>query len=87
MLLSDNDIPLLATGHRGFNNEGAEVKLWDLRSFSSDSKPLFTHSEHLFTPESVRFLDPKLLISASKDQSLHLLDVKTGSKIDLWQHS
>jgi WD40 repeat protein len=23
----------LATGHRGFNNEGAEIKLWDLRSF------------------------------------------------------
>lgn len=22
---------LLATGHRGFNNEGAEVKVWDLR--------------------------------------------------------
>ncbi len=67
VLLSDNDIPLLATGHRGFNNEGAEVKLWDLRYFSSDSKPLFTHSEHLFTPESVRFLDSNLLISASKD--------------------
>ena len=31
VILSDSDIPLLATGHRGFNNEGAEVKLWGLR--------------------------------------------------------
>ena len=84
VLLSDSDAILLATGHRGFNNEGAEVKLWDLRSFSTESKPLFTYSEHVFTPESVRFLDSSHLISASKDQSLHLIDVKEGSKIDSW---
>ena len=29
-ILSDSDTPLLATGHRGFNNEGAEEKLWEL---------------------------------------------------------
>ena len=87
VFLSDTDAILVATGHRGFNNEGAEVKLWDLRSFSTDSKPLFTHSEHLFTPESVRFLDSSSLISASKDQSMHLIDLKDGSKVDTWQHN
>jgi hypothetical protein len=41
IILSASDSPLLATGHRGFNNEGAEVKVWDLRSFNNEtSAPL-----------------------------------------------
>ena len=75
IILSASDSPLLATGHRGFNNEGAEVKVWDLRSFNNEtSAPLFTHAQHLFTPESVRFLNANVLVSASKDQSMHLID-------------
>ena len=35
----------LATGHRGFNGEGSEVKLWDLRNFSAEST-LFDFKEH-----------------------------------------
>jgi WD40 repeat protein len=27
---------LLVTGHRGFNSEGAEVKLWDIRALSGE---------------------------------------------------
>lgn len=67
----------LITGHRGFNQEGAEVKIWDLRKFGADECLLNTYAEHKFTPEAVRFL-PKstLIVTASKDQSMHLIDPK-----------
>ena len=49
---------------------GADVKLWDLRSFSED-KLLWTYPHHKFNPESVRFItyaSPKpIIVSASKD--------------------
>lgn len=66
LLVKDEKI-LLATGHRGFNNEGAEVKLWDLTDFSAATQPVWTYTKHTFTPEAVRFLSPDLLLSASKD--------------------
>ena len=37
ILHDDNSGVYLATGHRGFNNEGAEVKLWDLNNFQAGS--------------------------------------------------
>lgn len=39
----------IVTGHRGFNNEGADIKLWDLRSFSEDNL-LYTYKKHSFSP-------------------------------------
>ena len=74
-----DDSLLMATGHRGFNFEGAEVKLWDLRNFGTESV-LFKFDKHEFSPESVRFLrdaGPKpLIVSASKDASLCVIDEK-----------
>ena len=78
---------MLATGHRGFNNEGAEVKLWDLSDFSAATQPLWTYTKHKFTPEAVRFLSPDLLLSASKDKQLHLIHLKTGDLLDSYKHS
>lgn len=43
ILSTENEDLYLATGHRGFNNEGAEVKLWDLRSFSAENL-IYTYS-------------------------------------------
>ncbi len=64
----DNGKIMLATGHRGFNNEGAEVKMWDLTEFKNDSLPKWTYTKHKFTPEAVRFLNSDIMVSASKDQ-------------------
>jgi WD40 repeat protein len=43
ILINEGKI-MLATGHRGFNNEGAEVKLWDLTDFSAGTQPLWTYA-------------------------------------------
>lgn len=69
-ILKEEEDKYLVTGHRGFNNSGAEVKLWDLRSFSKENL-LFSYDKHAYTPESTRFAhnsnnDP-LILSASKD--------------------
>jgi WD40 repeat protein len=64
---------LLATGHRGFNAAGSEVKLWDLRKFE---QPTSIFTNHAFTPESVRFLDNEkpIVVSAGKDSCLNVID-------------
>ena len=41
----EGNTEFLATGHRGFNNEGAEVKLWDLRNFSNETV-VYEFKEH-----------------------------------------
>ena len=74
---------LLVTGHRGFNNEGAEVKLWDLRNLD---KPVWTYSEHSFTPESVRFVSPSLIASASKDKTVRLIDPTAAETLSVYTH-
>ena len=55
VLSFDGQDTKLVTGHRGFNNAGADVKLWDLREFGED-KLLWTYPHHKFNPESVRFV-------------------------------
>lgn len=75
----------LVTGHRGFNNEGAEVKLWDLRHFKSSEDVVFTYKEHKFSPESVRFASHDLIVSAAKDQTIHLIDME-GKQHDCFNH-
>lgn len=83
-LISTSQDILLATGHRGFNNQGAEVMLWTLPLATPKlpESPSFTYKEHVFTPESVRFVSSELLVSASKDQTMHMIDAKTGKKLD-----
>jgi len=60
---------LFVTGHRGFNGSGSDVMLWNIKKLS---EPLFTFSDHDFTPESVRFLhyDKPMIGSAAKDAKL-----------------
>jgi hypothetical protein len=45
MWMPESGEEYLATGHRGFNGEGAEVKLWDLRNFSNESI-IYEFKEH-----------------------------------------
>ena len=60
-----NEDKYLVTGHRGFNDSGAEVKLWDLRKVQASknegtaaSLTKFIYEGHSFSPESVRFIKP-----------------------------
>lgn len=75
---------VLATGHRGFNGEGAEVKLWDMRNFSENSCR-FINKAHQFTPETVRFMpksndsEESYIISASKDFTLQIMDMENNN--------
>jgi hypothetical protein len=57
---------LFSTGHRGFNGSGSDVMLWSLKKLD---EPLFTFTDHQFTPETVRFLDHNkpTIASAAKD--------------------
>ena len=69
---------LMATGHRGFNGSGAEVKHWDLAKLT---EPIFVFAKHQFTPESVRFLcSTPITVSAAKDSYLHIID-ESGESI------
>lgn len=74
ILNSKGNDKYLVTGHRGFNNEGADVNLWDLRKFGPESI-VFNYKHHSYTPESVRFIDNDLIVSASKDAHIHLIDL------------
>ena len=83
-----NEDQYLVTGHRGFNDSGAEVKLWDLRKVQKAKKDApgssltsFVYEGHSFSPESVRFIKPigsaegeMRVVSASKDASLQILN-------------
>jgi hypothetical protein len=78
---------LLVTGHRGFNNEGAEVKLWDLRHFGdAENFHQWSYLEHRFSPEVVRFAGDRLIVSASKDREMHLINLE-GKQVDSLRHS
>ncbi|CDW81448.1 wd repeat-containing protein 31 [Stylonychia lemnae] len=89
VLSQDGCDKLLVTGHRGFNESGADVKLWDLREFGED-KLVWNYPHHKFNPESVRFVqhsDPSpVIITASKDQQMHLIDVEKGDQLDSIKH-
>jgi hypothetical protein len=58
--------------------------LWNLKKLS---EPLFTFSDHEFTPETVRFLNHSKLIiaSAAKDAAIHMLS-ESGSSIATTKH-
>jgi len=75
---------LFATGHRGFNGSGSDVMLWNLKKLN---EPLFTFSDHEFTPETVRFLNHSkpIIASAAKDAAIHMLS-ESGSSIATTKH-
>lgn len=62
---------MLVTAHRGFNQSGSDVKLWDLKKFE---KPVWTFSDHEMTPVA-RFLKHPSggLVSASQDSQMAVL--------------
>ena len=86
-----NEDKYLVTGHRGFNDSGSVVKLWDLRKLQTcnsegteTSLTEFIYTGHSFSPESVRFFkplgsdeSPMQIVSASKDSTLQVLN-ETG---------
>ena len=84
ILSTEGEDLYLVTGHRGFNNSGADIKLWDLRSFGKENL-IYTYNKHEFTPEAVRFVGDEFVVSASKDQEMHLIDLQ-GNKVDSWKH-
>lgn len=83
----DHSGTYIVTGHRGFNNSGCYVKLWDVRTFS-DSKvePVF-EIEHSFSVVSTRFLytpsrenGQTNIISASADKTMRITNMQGESK-------
>ena len=75
-MLTDKD--RFVTGHRGFNASGSDVMLWNIKKLS---EPIFTFSDHQFTPETVRFIDQEtpMIASAAKDAALHIISEKGKS--------
>lgn len=64
---------MMATGCRGFNFVGCEVKLWDLRNTSKFLSEFKGHGQDV---NSCKFLhDDKVLLSASKDGSVIAWDI------------
>ena len=83
-----NEDKYIATGHRGFNGAGAEVKLWDLRkvlavtasdNVTSSALTNFVYDGHTFTPESVRFV--KSLSDSAVDAKMNILAASKDSTI------
>ena len=68
---------LMATGCKGFNSVGCEVKLWDLRM---PSKPLAEFSGHSQDVTGCKFsVDGKALVSVSKDGSVFSWNLASSS--------
>ncbi|CAI2372135.1 unnamed protein product [Moneuplotes crassus] len=77
----------IVTGHKGFNNSGCYVKLWDVRSFSDTTVEPVMEFEHSFSVVSVRFLytptrkkDTLSIISASADKTMRITDLEGNQK-------
>lgn len=62
---------VMITAHRGFNQSGSDVKLWDLKKFQ---KPVWTYSDHEMTPVA-RFLKDSSgsIVSAGQDSQMAVL--------------
>ena len=77
----------IVTGHKGFNNSGCYVKLWDVRSFSDDTVEPVIEFEHSFSVVSAKFLytptrsqDKKYIISASADKTMRVTSLEGHQK-------
>ena len=85
----------IVTGHKGFNNSGWYVKLWDVRSFSDTSVEPVVEFEHSFSVVSAKFLyTPSRskatthIISASADKTIRITDLQGKQKsIQDWPES
>jgi len=70
----------LVTGHRGFDNQGCHIKLWDLRHL----KKLQKLQAHQQAVESVKFYENSVL-SCGKDGNIFQFS-QSGSLEDKWSH-
>lgn len=70
----------IVTSHRGFNQCGSDVKMWDRRNLQ---QPLYTYSGHEMSPIT-RFLQStkgKIAVSVGQDSHLALLDSQSKEPI------
>lgn len=71
---------LVATGHKGCNEDGCEVKLWDLRK----NEMITNMKNHTQSVESVKFIKEKI-ISCGKDGKI-IESKLDGCVTDVWSH-
>ena len=77
----------IVTGHKGFNNSGWYVKLWDVRTFSEKTvEPVFEY-EHSYSVVSAKFLytpsrskGSTNIISASSDKTMKIVNLQGEQK-------
>lgn len=76
--ISQSSNSLVATGSKGFNSCGCEVKLWDKRNSNKPVREYTGHTQDvvrcMFIPDSV------YIISASKDGSIYVWDTTSDSE-------
>ena len=77
----DSSGDLVATGHKGCNEDGCEVKLWDLRK----NEMIVSCKNHSQSVESVKFVNEKI-VSCGKDGKI-IEGKLDGSVSDVWTHS
>lgn len=68
---------MLATGSKGFDGEGAEVRVWDTRR---PSAPTHDFKGHQQDATACAFFTHGRLLSASKDQTLRIWDLDDSSR-------
>ena len=68
------------TGHRGFNNEGCDVKLWDLRKIQE----VRSMKDHQQSVEAVKIFKEHF-VSCGKDGKLVLYEID-GQVKETWEH-
>lgn len=73
----DCDGNMMATGCKGFNSVGCEVKLWDLRK---TSKPLAEYLGHSQDVTAVKFSRDGYLLSVSKDGTIMTWNPKLAAQ-------
>ena len=70
----------ILTGHKGFNNEGCSVKMWDIRKFTEgEVEPVFEY-QRSFSVVSTRFMNTDMIITGTADKKLSTIDMKGKHK-------
>jgi WD40 repeat protein len=72
---------LVLSGHRGFNNTGCEVKMWDLRK----NEMVFSVKAHEMPVEGCKFVGSGFA-SCGKDGKLVVYDAR-GTVVETWRNS
>jgi WD40 repeat protein len=75
-LSNTNDYTYLATGCKGFNSVGCEIKVWDIRATSHE--PISELRGHEHDVNSCTFTSDGNILSASKDGSIAIWNPKAN---------